>query len=296
MKRTLALFLLLCLMSALIAPAAAAEEPAPLRFKTEDREGEAWSDEIFSDYKLTMINFWEPWCPPCVGEMPDLERLYETYKSQGFLILGIYSADGMEDEVDAVLSSAGTSYPILHYVPEFDVLQTGYVPTTVFVDSEGRLVGETQIGSRSCEGWEELITGFGLLAEGFDFSTTDRDGNAVDESIFSDYALTMINFWEPWCPPCVGEMPDLERLYQDYRERGFQILGVYLTEDNAGAVIQKTGVTYPILHYVSAFDVFQTGYVPTTVFVNRWGEIVGETEIGGRDYAAWAQIIDGLLG
>ena len=139
MKRTLALFLLLCLMSALIAPAAAAEEPAPLRFKTEDREGEAWSDEIFSDYKLTMINFWEPWCPPCVGEMPDLERLYQDYRERGFQILGVYST---EDNAGAVIQKTGVTYPILHYVSAFDVFQTGYVPTTVFFDSDGRMICE----------------------------------------------------------------------------------------------------------------------------------------------------------
>ena len=129
----------------------------------------------------------------------------------------------------------------------------------------------------------------------FSFSTKDISGEKWTESCFAEAELTMINFWEPWCPPCVGEMPDLERLYQDYRERGFQILGVYSTEENAATVIEETGVSYPILHYVPEFDVFQTGYVPTTVFVNRWGEIVGQTQIGGRNYAAWAEIVEGLL-
>lgn len=132
----------------------------------------------------------------------------------------------------------------------------------------------------------------------FRFATTDRDGNAWNENAFAGQKLTMINFWEPWCPPCVGEMPDLERLYQDYAERGFAILGVYATpdqEEDVDTVLAQTGVSYPILHYCPEFDVFQTGYVPTTVFVNAQGEIVGETQIGGRDYESWAEIIEGLL-
>ncbi len=111
---------------------------------------------------------------------------------------------------------------------------------------------------------------------GFVFSTTDRDGNAWDQTAFADNRVVMVNFFEPWCGPCISEMPELERLYQDY-------------------VLAETGVTYPILHYTEAFDALQTGYVPTTVFFNSNGEIVGETEIGAHSYEEWAAILDGLL-
>ena len=108
----------------------------------------------------------------------------------------------------------------------------------------------------------------------------------------------MLNFWEPWCPPCVAEMPDLEKLSQAYADRGFLILGIYSTdgqEENVDAVLSDCGTSYPILHYCDAFEVFQTGYVPTTVFLNAAGETVGETYVGSRSYAAWAQIVEGLL-
>ena len=59
-------------------------------------------------------------------------------------------------------------------------------------------------------------------AEDFDpelfFETTDRDGNVWNESSLSSNKLTMINFWEPWCGPCVREIPDLERLYENYKD------------------------------------------------------------------------------
>ena len=130
---------------------------------------------------------------------------------------------------------------------------------------------------------------------GIEFSTTDRDGKAWDQSIFADYDLVMINFFEPWCGPCVGEMPELERLYQDYKDRGVLLIGVYSTEDGVEDVLAQTGVSYPILKYCPDFDRFQTGYVPTTVFVNSAGELVGETQIGSNDYAGWAALLDSLL-
>ena len=135
-------------------------------------------------------------------------------------------------------------------------------------------------------------------ASGLVFSTTDRDGEVWDQNSLRDHTLIMLNFWEPWCPPCVAEMPDLEKLYQDYAEQGFLILGVYSTpgvEDDVVSVLSEAGVSYPILHYCSAFDPFQSGYVPTTVFLNAAGELVGKPYVGSRDYADWAEIVEGLL-
>lgn len=130
---------------------------------------------------------------------------------------------------------------------------------------------------------------------GFVFSTTDRDGNAWDQTAFADNRIVMVNFFEPWCGPCVSEMPELERLYQDYKDKGVLLLGVYATEEGVEDVLAQTGVTYPILHYTEAFDALQTGYVPTTVFFNSTAGIVGETEIGAHSYEEWAAILDGLL-
>ncbi len=132
-----------------------------LVFSTVDRGGETWDQSVFLSHKLTMINFWEPWCGPCVGEMADLQRLQDTYADRGLLILGVYQTSGAEEDVDAVLSFTGVTYPILHYTQEFDAFQSGYVPTTIFVDGEGRVIGEGSsalyIGSNSFEGWAAVV-------------------------------------------------------------------------------------------------------------------------------------------
>ena len=137
-------------------------------FSTVDREGNTYDDSVFSDYELTVINFWEPWCGPCVGEMPDLENLYENYSEQGLLVIGVYSEEHMEGDVDAVLSDSGITYPILRYTSEFDQYQSGYVPTTILVDRNGNIIdtGEQYeagidstliVGSHSYGEWEEIV-------------------------------------------------------------------------------------------------------------------------------------------
>ena len=139
------------------APGAAPAPASALRFKTVDRAGNTADESLLAGHSLVILNFWEPWCPPCVREMPELEKLYEAYKDRGLLILGIYSEKGMEDKVDEVLADAGTSYPILRSCKDFDAFATGYVPTTVFVDGEGNILSELLVGSRDYAGWEELV-------------------------------------------------------------------------------------------------------------------------------------------
>ena len=128
------------------------------------------------------------------------------------------------------------------------------------------------------------------------FSTTAFDGSEVDESILSEATVTMLNFCEPWCPPCIAELPELQRLYENYADKGFNLIGVYSTEEGTAEVLEKAGLGYPVLRYVPAFDAFQTGYVPTTVFLGASGEQLGETVIGARSYEQWEEIVKGLLG
>ena len=127
------------------------------------------------------------------------------------------------------------------------------------------------------------------------FSGTDQYGNEINETVFREHVLTMINFWEPWCGPCVGEMPELEQLYQD-RGGELLILGVYWTEDGAAEVLSETGVTYPVFLFDDAFLRYQSGYVPTTIFVDPGGHVIGQPYVGSRDYAGWDELIRGMIG
>lgn len=126
-------------------------------FTTTDREGSEWTESCFASCKLTILNFWEPWCGPCVGEMPDLQKISQAYADQGLQVIGIYQTEGVEEDVTQVLNDTGVTYPILHYTSDFDFLQTGYVPTTVFVDRQGKIVVEPFAGSMDYDSWAEMV-------------------------------------------------------------------------------------------------------------------------------------------
>ena len=139
---------------------AEAQDGEVFTFSTETFSGEAFSSDDVKDAKLVMINFWEPWCGPCVGEMPDLEKVYEEHKNEGFVILGVFSDTTMDDDAAKILEDAGITYPILRYTSEFDGFQTGYVPTTVFMTGEGKLVSdEPVIGGQSYDAWNTAVKG-----------------------------------------------------------------------------------------------------------------------------------------
>ncbi len=142
------------------------------------------------------------------------------------------------------------------------------------------------------------------------FETTDINGNSYTESIFSEYDLTLVNIFATWCTPCVGEMPELEQLYQDLKDQGVGIIGFAMdtvdisgqTDESAVATAQqlqeKTGVTYPLLMPDSTMlngRLSDIQAVPETFFVDKNGNIVGDTIIGANDYETWKSMIEELL-
>lgn len=132
-------------------------------------------------------------------------------------------------------------------------------------------------------------------AAAFRFSTEASDGSSVDETMFAGHSLIMVNLWEPWCGPCVGEMPDLQKLYETYSSRGLLIVGVYSTEEGVAEVLKSTGVQYPIIRYTDAFAGFTTPYVPTTVFLDESGNLISGPHIGANSLEGWAAVIEELL-
>ncbi len=140
--------------------AAPTETPLPegmVTFSGVDVNGDPISLADLSSAKVIMINFFETWCPPCMGELPDLETLYERYKGEGFVVLGVYSSSE-NASVRTAIDSIGLTYPVIPCTPTLAELQTEYVPTTVFINGRGeKLLDEPCIGARDLEGWESVL-------------------------------------------------------------------------------------------------------------------------------------------
>jgi thiol-disulfide isomerase/thioredoxin len=90
--------------------------------------------------RVVLVNLWATWCPPCLEEMPSLERLHKRLKDDGLVVLGI-SADKDEKDIRDLLAKQPVSFPILRD-PEGAMADryraTGY-PETYLVDKQGVL-------------------------------------------------------------------------------------------------------------------------------------------------------------
>jgi len=79
-------------------------------FTLTDLQGKSWTLQALRG-KVVLVNFWATWCQPCRKEMPDLDALYQRFKDQGFVILGI--SDEEAGKVEQLLAERRVEYPIL---------------------------------------------------------------------------------------------------------------------------------------------------------------------------------------
>lgn len=148
-----------------------------------------------------------------------------------------------------------------------------------------------------------LKQGF-LVQEGFeqapDFTTEDAAGNRVDSSSFRG-KLVLLNFWATWCPPCRLEMPDMERLYQEFRDKGLEVVAVNFMEspELVKGFAEERKLTYPMLLDAEAEIAGQYGVMrlPESVLIGRKGEVIAKA-IGFKEWYKddLRQLVADLLG
>lgn len=132
------------------APAAEPTISATLdSFEARTLGGGSFSPEDFSAYELTVINFWGTYCGPCISEMPDLEQFNKSKPENVNFIT--FCTDGADNEQSAqsIVEDAGLTAPVIVAADgDFaEILsQIQYIPTTVFADSHGKIVGTEIIG------------------------------------------------------------------------------------------------------------------------------------------------------
>lgn len=146
-----------------------------------------------------------------------------------------------------------------------------------------------------------------------EIQTVDLEQNEVDKSIFAENDLTMINTWATWCGPCVGELPELEEVNQELIKEGKKVAVKGMIIESEGVIkpglsdkerkavekiLKETGVTYQQL--LVSEDLANTvlssqAAFPTTYFVDKDGNLVGEPVTGSQDKEGWKKIIDEKL-
>jgi len=135
-----------------------------VEFNLDDLHGDKVdSKEFFKENKLTMINIWATFCGPCINEMPDLQELYKEISADNMSLIGIVGDVDDEDGIELankIIDTKGAEFvSVIANQETKDTLIAniaGY-PTSIFVDSEGNIVGEVVTGSRSKDEYKEII-------------------------------------------------------------------------------------------------------------------------------------------
>jgi len=103
--------------------------------------------------QAVLINLWATWCPPCRAEMPAIEKVYNEYRDEGFIVLAVNMTyqDAFSD-IAPFISEYGLSFPIL--LDETSEVGTAYqlrsLPSSFFIDREG-IIREVVIGGPMAE-------------------------------------------------------------------------------------------------------------------------------------------------
>lgn len=121
-----------------------------------DMDGNAVTSDIFSDYDVTIVNFWNNGCGTCIEEMPELQEYYLELQDENINLIGVGADSGESEEKLAfakdVLAEKGVTYMNISpdvegsFYKDFISEITGY-PTTYVVDSEGNIIGDAIIGN-----------------------------------------------------------------------------------------------------------------------------------------------------
>lgn len=87
--------------------------------------------------------------------------------------------------------------------------------------------------------------------------------------------IVLVNFWASWCGPCRDELPEMEALYQEYQDLGFEILAVNVDDEasKADVLLDDIEVSFPVLYDTlgEVSELYDVNAMPTTVMIDRDG-------------------------
>ena len=163
-------------------------------------------------------------------------------------------------------------------------------------DTDTNTPGSTEEKSES-DGWENLS-----------IDTTDLNGTEITEENFSQNKLTILNVWATWCPPCIAELPELQKISEAFADQGVQVVGVVqdgVSEgapsekniENAQKLLEDAGASYTVIlpdETLTAEFISQMQSFPTTFFIDSKGTVV-HTVIGAKNFEDWSDEINEVL-
>ena len=132
-----------------------------------------------------------------------------------------------------------------------------------------KLIALTPFATPSTIDAEEQVS-----LKNYEWKLVDENGNNYDFKREKG-KVVFVNFWATWCPPCVAEMPDLQKLYDDYRDKVTFLFIANDQVDRVNAFLKKNEYTFATHYEYDKTPTFlEHSSIPTTYLINRSGKIV----------------------
>ena len=132
-------------------------------FTAKDLDGSTVTESIFADKDLTVVNIWGTFCPPCIGEMPELGE-WAKEMPDNVQLIGLISDIAGDEDIEhhdlavEIMDKADADFLQISANQDFITIRQGLVgvPTTLFVDKEGNLVGDPIVGA-DVDGYKKFV-------------------------------------------------------------------------------------------------------------------------------------------
>ena len=213
-----------------------------------------------------------------------------TVKIGGLLmiLMGVLMFTGTMNDITGYLSTVQQA--------ETDGGDEGASGTQNGSDSEDDSGAENETGGSETENQQDAEEGSQAdesdnaesdRTKAYDFTLTDQYGNT---HTLADYEgkVIFLNFWGTWCPPCRAEMPDIQKLYEEYVAQGDEaevvILGAAApgmgqegSKEEITSFMEENGYTYPVLmdETYEMFNWYGITAFPTTFMIDKEGYVYG---------------------
>ena len=235
---------------------------------------------------------------PCVG--PALASVLlmtasAATKVTGFLYIAVYTAGFVLPFLavglftTTLLEFFKSHMKVVHYTVKIGGILMIFMGILMLTGKMNAVSGalsstETQEEATETEPEEEVEAAEEVKTiPAIDFTLKDQYGNT---HTLSDYKgkTVFLNFWATWCSPCRAEMPDIQKLYEEFQQEDVVILGVAApglgrekSEEGIKGFLEENGYTYPVVMdtEAEAFQAYGINSFPTTFMIDKDGNVFG---------------------
>lgn len=146
---------------------------------------------------------------------------------------------------------------------------------------------------------ETELTDTERMSVDYNMPLVTLEGNPVHLSAFKGDVI-FLNFWATWCPPCIAEMPNIQALYEQYKQKAdIEFVMVSLDEDpaKAEAFMKRKGFTLPVYKMAgNRPHMLRSSVVPTTYVISKDGYLVSKKEgMANYNTSSFKQFLETLL-